>query len=130
MEYLFTPGLNGPMSETGFWNQHPEWRAKNALLQDAEIEFLQLMDLQNPECLKTALNDLELLLKEDWDGVDVAEFTITARWQRHSQDLIARITLSALGRQHVQNSSRLQASILLNSKIQLPGITGCATQLP
>ncbi len=69
--------LEWPYVGTGFWKQHPEWRAKNALLQDAEIEFLQLMDLQKPECLKTALNDLELLLKEDWDGVDVAEFTIT-----------------------------------------------------
>jgi hypothetical protein len=35
------------------------------------------MDLQNPNCMKRALNDLVNLLKDDWDGVDIAEFSIT-----------------------------------------------------
>jgi hypothetical protein len=69
--------LEWPHVGVGFWNQHPEWRQKNALLGDAKLDFLHLMDLQNPECLKTAMGDLAILLKEDWDGVDIAEFTIT-----------------------------------------------------
>ena len=69
--------LEWPHVGPGFWKQHPEWRQKNALLQDAKLDFLHLMDLQNPDCLNAALNDLSLLLKEDWDGVDIAEFTIT-----------------------------------------------------
>jgi hypothetical protein len=35
------------------------------------------MDLQNPACMKSALADLDSLLTLDWDGVDVAEFTLT-----------------------------------------------------
>jgi len=32
------------------------------------------MDLQNPACRKQAINDLSGLLKDDWDGIDLAEF--------------------------------------------------------
>jgi hypothetical protein len=49
----------------------------NALLKDAKLDFLFLMDLQNPECMKGALSDLTNLLKDDWDGIDIAEFSIT-----------------------------------------------------
>ena len=69
--------LEWPHVGPGFWRQHPEWRQKNALLQDAKLDFLHLMDLQNPDCLNAALNHLSDLLKEDWDGIDIAEFTIT-----------------------------------------------------
>lgn len=69
--------LEWPHVGPGFWKQHPEWRQKNALLQDAKLDFLHLMDLQNPDCLNAALNDLSGLLREDWDGIDIAEFTIT-----------------------------------------------------
>jgi hypothetical protein len=69
--------LEWPHVGVGFWNLHPEWRQKNALLQDAKLDFLHLMDLQNPDCMKTALDDLSRLLELDWDGVDIAEFTIT-----------------------------------------------------
>ena len=69
--------LEWPHVGPGFWTQHPEWRQKNALLHDAKLDFLHLMDLQNPECLNAALSDLSQLLKQDWDGVDIAEFTIT-----------------------------------------------------
>jgi len=69
--------LEWPHVGPGFWKQHPEWRQKNALLQDAKLDFLHLMDLQNPDCLNATLNDLSHLLKEDWDGIDIAEFTIT-----------------------------------------------------
>ena len=69
--------LEWPHLGSGFWNKHPEWRQKNALLQDAKLDFLHLMDLQNPDCLTAAFANLSALLKEEWDGVDVAEFTIT-----------------------------------------------------
>lgn len=69
--------LEWPHIGQGFWDLHPEWRQKNALLQDAKLDFLHLMDLQNPACMDAALRDLGQQLDLDWDGVDIAEFTIT-----------------------------------------------------
>lgn len=69
--------LEWPYVGEKFWNDHPEWRQKNALLKDAKLDFLFLMDLQNPDCMSGALNDLKKLLKDDWDGIDIAEFSIT-----------------------------------------------------
>ena len=69
--------LEWPHVGEGFWNRHPEWRQKNALLQDAKLDFLHLMDLQNSDCMNAALDDLSRQLELDWDGVDIAEFTIT-----------------------------------------------------
>ena len=69
--------LEWPYVGQGFWDGHPGWRQKNALLQDAHLDFLYLMDLQNPACMAAALDELESLLRLDWDGVDVAEFTLT-----------------------------------------------------
>jgi hypothetical protein len=69
--------LEWPHVGTGFWNLHPEWREKTALLKDAQFDFLHLMDLQNPDCMNAALADLSRLLELDWDGIDIAEFTIT-----------------------------------------------------
>ena len=69
--------LEWPYIGTNFWDNHPEWREKNALLKDAQLDFLSLMDLQNPDCMKLAMGDLTNLLKDDWDGVDIAEFSIT-----------------------------------------------------
>jgi hypothetical protein len=69
--------LEWPYVGKGFWDNHPEWRQKNALLRDAHFDFLYLMDLQNSSCMSNALADLDSLLTLDWDGVDVAEFTLT-----------------------------------------------------
>jgi hypothetical protein len=69
--------LEWPHVGKGFWDRHPEWRQKNALLEDAKLDWLHLMDLQNPDCLNAALADLSALLKLNWDGIDIAEFTIT-----------------------------------------------------
>ncbi|MDR3666904.1 MAG: hypothetical protein P4L35_08685, partial [Ignavibacteriaceae bacterium] len=69
--------LEWPYIGKGFWDNHPEWREKNALLKDAQLDFLSLMDLQNPACMKKALDDLSGLMKDDWDGIDIAEFSIT-----------------------------------------------------
>jgi hypothetical protein len=69
--------LEWPYVGRGFWNEHPEWRQKTATLKDAHFDFLHLMDLQNPDCMRRALADLDSLLSFEWDGVDVAEFTLT-----------------------------------------------------
>jgi hypothetical protein len=69
--------LEWPYVGKKFWDLHPEWRQKNALLQDAHLDFLYLMDFQNPLCFRTAMDDLSLLLENDWDGIDIAEFSIT-----------------------------------------------------
>ncbi|HUI09581.1 MAG TPA: hypothetical protein VL221_04585 [Bacteroidota bacterium] len=69
--------LEWPYVGRGFWESHPSWRQKNALLADAHLDFLYLMDLQNPACMAGALEELASLLRLGWDGVDVAEFTLT-----------------------------------------------------
>ena len=33
-----------------FWNDHPQWREKTAVLQDAQLDWRKLMNLQNREC--------------------------------------------------------------------------------
>ncbi len=69
--------LQWPYVGRGFWDRYPEWREKNALLKDAKIDFLYLMNFQNPECRRTALSDLqELLTRVEFDGIDIAEFSI------------------------------------------------------
>lgn len=69
--------LEWPYIGLGFWERYPEWRQKNALLKDAHFDFLYLMDLQNPACMERALANLDSLLTLEWDGIDVAEFTLT-----------------------------------------------------
>jgi hypothetical protein len=69
--------LEWPYVGKAFWDRYPLWRQKNALLRDAHLDFLYLMDLQNPECMAEAMKELKELLLLDWDGVDVAEFTLT-----------------------------------------------------
>jgi hypothetical protein len=59
-----------------FWERHPNWREKTALLTDAHVDWRFLMNLQDPACLKAVLADVkELLGAYDWDGVDVGELT-------------------------------------------------------
>ena len=60
-----------------FWNAHPEWRQKNGALGDAKLDFLLLMDFQIPACFNAAMQDLASMLSLDWDGVDIAEFSVT-----------------------------------------------------
>jgi hypothetical protein len=57
-----------------FWNDHPEWREKTALLQDAHLDWRKLMNLQNPDCRKAVARDLRALFERfDWDGVNLGE---------------------------------------------------------
>lgn len=57
-----------------FWDQHPEWREKTAIGQDAQLDWRKLMDLSNADCRKAAAYEVTGLLNRfDWDGVNLAE---------------------------------------------------------
>ena len=57
-----------------FWDQHPEWREKTALLQDAQLDWRKLMNLTNRAAFAEAARGLhELMNRFDWDGVNLAE---------------------------------------------------------
>ncbi|MBI3207925.1 MAG: hypothetical protein HYZ37_03370, partial [Candidatus Solibacter usitatus] len=61
------------VSET-FWRDHPEWREKTALGQDAHLDWRMLMNLRNAACAKAVRGGVEDLLRRfDWDGVNLAE---------------------------------------------------------
>jgi hypothetical protein len=61
------------VSET-FWNEHPEWREKTAVLQDAHLDWRKLMNLQNRDCFRAVSALMRgLLTRFDWDGVNLAE---------------------------------------------------------
>jgi hypothetical protein len=66
--------LELPHVSEQFWNDHPEWREKTALLQDAHLDWRKLMNLANPQCQRAAARHIRgLLEKFDWDGVNLAE---------------------------------------------------------
>ena len=57
-----------------FWNDHPEWREKTAALQDAQLDWRKLMNLQNPDCIAAVRTGLkQMSARFDWDGVNLAE---------------------------------------------------------
>lgn len=57
-----------------FWQDHPEWREKTALLQDAHLDWRKLMNLNNPDCDAAVRKGTRALLERvDWDGVNLAE---------------------------------------------------------
>ena len=57
-----------------FWDQHPEWREKTALLQDAQLDWRRLMNLSHPDAAEAVSAGLsELMNRFDWDGVNLAE---------------------------------------------------------
>jgi len=57
-----------------FWDRHPEWREKTALLQDAQLDWRKLMDLTSREAFaEVALGLHGLIDRFDWDGVNLAE---------------------------------------------------------
>jgi len=56
-----------------FWADHPEWREKTALLQDAQLDWRKLMNLNNPTAFDAVRAGVrELIGAFDWDGVNVA----------------------------------------------------------
>jgi hypothetical protein len=57
-----------------FWNDHPEWREKTAVLQDAQLDWRKLMNLQNRDCTSAIRAGLKRMMERfDWDGVNLAE---------------------------------------------------------
>jgi hypothetical protein len=57
-----------------FWNDHPEWREKTAIGQDAQLDWRKLMNLTNRSAFAAVSVGLrELTSRFDWDGVNLAE---------------------------------------------------------
>ena len=57
-----------------FWDDHPEWREKTGVLQDAQLDWRKLMNLQNPACAEAVRAGLRREIERfDWDGVNLAE---------------------------------------------------------
>jgi hypothetical protein len=66
--------LELPHVSENFWEQHPEWREKTALLQDAHLDWRKLMNLANPQASEAIAAGLRGLLNRfDWDGANLAE---------------------------------------------------------
>ena len=57
-----------------FWDDHPEWREKTAMLQDAQLDWRKLMNLTNRDCFRAVSAGVKQLVSRfDWDGVNLAE---------------------------------------------------------
>ena len=66
--------LELPHVSERFWEDHPGWREKTAILQDAHLDWRKLMNLADPECSRAVEAGLERLVSRfDWDGVNLAE---------------------------------------------------------
>jgi len=66
--------LELPHVSEKFWADHPEWREKTALLQDAQLDWRKLMNLTNRDCFAEVSNGVSRLISRfDWDGVNLAE---------------------------------------------------------
>ncbi len=57
-----------------FWEDHPEWRERTALGQDAHLDWRKLMNLEHPDCDRAVAAGIrQLITAHDWDGVNLAE---------------------------------------------------------
>jgi hypothetical protein len=66
--------LELPHVSEKFWNEHPAWREKTAVLQDAQLDWRKLMNLTNRDCFRAAAAGVhDLVGRFDWDGVNLAE---------------------------------------------------------
>jgi hypothetical protein len=66
--------LELPHVSERFWAEHPEWREKTALLQDAQLDWRKLMNLADPDCAAAVSSGVEkLTARFDWDGLNFAE---------------------------------------------------------
>ncbi|MGA3188753.1 MAG: hypothetical protein ABSF22_16730 [Bryobacteraceae bacterium] len=66
--------LELPHVSEKFWDQHPEWREKTALLQDAQLDWRKLMNLTNRAAFAEVSRGVrDLIGRFDWDGVNLAE---------------------------------------------------------
>jgi hypothetical protein len=66
--------LELPHVSEKFWNDHPEWREKTAVGQDAQLDWRKLMNLTNRDCFRAvSVGVRDLIGRFDWDGVNLAE---------------------------------------------------------
>jgi len=66
--------LELPHVSEKFWNDHPEWREKTAVQQDAQLDWRKLMNLTNRDCFRAAAAGVRgLAARFDWDGINLAE---------------------------------------------------------
>lgn len=66
--------LELPHVSEKFWDDHPEWREKTAVLQDAQLDWRKLMNLTNRDCFRAVSTGVnQLITRFDWDGVNLAE---------------------------------------------------------
>ncbi len=66
--------LELPHVSEEFWRDHPEWREKTAILQDAQLDWRKLINLADPRCSQAVEAGTRALLgRFDWDGVNLAE---------------------------------------------------------
>jgi len=66
--------LELPHVSDKFWDDHPQWREKTGVLQDAQLDWRKLMNLSNPDCFRAAAAGVkDLIGRFDWDGVNLAE---------------------------------------------------------
>jgi hypothetical protein len=66
--------LELPHVSDKFWNDHPDWREKTAVLQDAHLDWRKLMNLANRDCFRAAADGVRQLVERfGWDGVNLAE---------------------------------------------------------
>ena len=66
--------LELPHVSENFWADHPEWREKTALLQDAQLDWRKLMNLTNRDAFNAVSKGVKALVERfDWDGVNLAE---------------------------------------------------------
>jgi hypothetical protein len=66
--------LELPHVSEKFWDDHPEWREKTALLEDAQLDWRKLMNLTNRSAVEAISKGLrDLMGRFDWDGVNLAE---------------------------------------------------------
>ncbi|HEX4593220.1 MAG TPA: hypothetical protein VH157_03040 [Bryobacteraceae bacterium] len=66
--------LELPHVSEKFWAEHPEWREKTAIRQDAQLDWRKLMNLTNRDSFAAVSQGVkELIERFDWDGVNLAE---------------------------------------------------------
>lgn len=66
--------LDLPHVSEKFWADHPEWREKTGLRQDAQLDWRKLMNLTNRDCFRAVAAGVgQLVDRFDWDGVNLAE---------------------------------------------------------
>jgi hypothetical protein len=66
--------LELPHVSEKFWEDHPAWREKTAMLQDAQLDWRKLMNLANRDCFREVAAGVKRLAgRFDWDGINLAE---------------------------------------------------------